>query len=122
MKSYWTTHKGARIFIADFSNYGSDAVAVQAEADYIIQSLEQEPIASVASVTHVDGTFANEQTMRILMKLVPVTNKYIKKRCVVGVRGFRKHLLAGFTRITGCAQFTLFDSMEQALDFLAGGR
>jgi len=118
MKSRWTAHKGVRIFIADFSNYGGDVAAVQAEADNIIQLLQNEPPASVFSVTHVDGTFANEQTMRAFMSLVPVTNKHIKKRCVVGVRGFRKHLLAGFTRITGRAQFVICDTMEEAFDFL----
>ncbi|MDD2923137.1 MAG: hypothetical protein PHQ36_12700 [Anaerolineales bacterium] len=119
MKSRWITHKGARIFIADFSDYSADADAVQAEADYVVQLLQLEPPDSVLSIAHVDGTFANEKTMRTLMNLVPVTNKYVKKRCTVGVRGFRKHLLAGFTRITGRAQFTLFDTMEEALDFLA---
>lgn len=119
MKSRWITHKGARIFIADFSNYGGDAAGVQAEADYIAQILQLEPPDSVLSIAHVDGTFANEKTMRSLMTLVPVTNKYVKKRCTVGVRGFRKHLLAGFTRLTGRAQFTIFDTMEEAMDFLA---
>ena len=119
MKSHWTTHKGVRIFVSDFSNYGSDAATVQEEADYIAQLLQVEPPDSVLSVAYVDGTFANEKTMRILMSLVPVTNKYVKKRCVVGVRGFRKHLLASFTRLTGRAQFAICDTMEEALDFLA---
>jgi len=118
MKSRWTIHKGARIFIADFSNYGSDADGVQAEADYIGELLQVEPIESVLSVAHVDGTFANERTMRSLMSLVPVTNKYVKRRCVVGVRGFRKHLLAGFTKLTGRAQFTICDSLDEAFEFL----
>jgi hypothetical protein len=118
MKSRWITHNGTRIFIADFSNYGSDAVAVQAEADFIAQTLEAEPPESVLSIAHVDGTFANEKTMRTLMSLVPVTNKYVKKRCTVGVRGFRKHLLANFTRLTGRAQFMIFDTLEEAMDFL----
>lgn len=118
MKSRWTIHKGLRIFVADFSNYGSDAAGVQAEADHIAQLLQMEPPDSVLSVAHVDGTFANEKTMRALMNLVPVTNKYVKKRCVVGVRGFRKHLIAGFTRITGRAQFTILDTLEEACDFL----
>jgi hypothetical protein len=111
-------HKGIRIFIADFSDYGSDAEAVQAEADYIIKTLQAEPPDSALSVAHVDGTFANEKTMRILMNLVPVTNKYVKRRCTVGVRGFRKHLLAGFTKLTGRAQFTICDSLEEAFELL----
>jgi hypothetical protein len=122
MKSHWTIHKGTRIFIADFSHYSSDAAGVQAEADHISHLLQQEQPESVLSIANVDGTFANDKTMRSLMNLVPITNKYVKTRCVVGVRGFRKHLLAGFTRLTGRAQFKIFDTMEEALDFLAGLR
>jgi hypothetical protein len=118
MKSRWINYKGVRIFIADFSNYSGDADAVQAEADYIAQALQLEPPESVLSVTHVDGTFANEKTMRVLMSLVPVTNKHVKNRCVVGVRGFRKHLLAGFTRLSGRAQFTICDTLDEAFEFL----
>ena len=118
MKSHWVEHKGARIFIADFSNYGSDANGVQAEADYIAKALQVEPPESVLSIAYVDGTFANDKILRALMSLIPVTNKYVKKRCVVGMRGFRKHLLAGFTRLTGRAQFTICDTLEEAMDFL----
>jgi hypothetical protein len=119
MKSRWISHKGTRIFIADFSNYGSDTEGVQAGANYIGELLQKEPPESVLSIAHVDGTFANEKTMRSLMTLVPITNKYVKNRCVVGVRGFRKHLLAGFTRLTGRAQFTIFDTLEEASEYLA---
>ena len=119
MKSRWTVHKGARIFIADFSNYGSDAEAVRSETAYIATMLMNEPVESVLSVAYVDGTFANEKTMGALMQLVPVTTKYIKKRCVVGVRGFRKHLLAGFTKLTGRAQFTICDTLEEAYELLS---
>lgn len=118
MKSRWIIYKGVRIFIADFSNYGSDAEGVQAEAEHITRLLQLERPDSVLSIAHVDGTFANERTMRSLMTLVPVTNKYVKERCVVGVRGFRKHLLAGFTKLTGRAQFRICDTLDEAYDFL----
>ena len=118
MKSHWINHNGARIFIADFSNYGSDSTAIQAEADHIIQLLQTEPAASVLSITNIEGTLSNESTIRILTSLVSVTNKHVKTRCVLGIHGFRKHLLAGFTRLTGRAQFNIFETQEEAIEFL----
>src|SRR5688500_13908067 len=86
MKSRWVNHKGVRIFISDFSNFGTDAAAMQEEANSIIELIQKEAPASVLSLALVEGTHANEHTMRVLQNLVPVTNKYIKARCIVGLR------------------------------------
>jgi hypothetical protein len=120
MKSRWITHKNVRIFIADFSDYGSNAMGIKEEADYIVQMLTSEPEGSVLSVANVDGTVPSESIMKAFNQLVPVTNRHVKARCVVGVRGFRKQLVAAFTRLSGRAQFKIFDSMDEALDYMAG--
>jgi hypothetical protein len=118
MKSRWVNHKGVRIFISDFSNFGTDAAAMQEEANGIIELIQKEPPASVLSLALVEGTHANEHTMRVLQSLVPVTNKYVKARCIVGLHGFRKHLIAAFARITGRAQFVIFETVEEGMDHL----
>ena len=119
MKSRWAYHKGKRIFIADFSNYGSDAKAVKAETQYIASLLKNEPDHSVLSIASVDGTFANEDVLRALVELVPISNKYIKRRAVTGVTGFRRHFLDAFAKVVGDLKFSVFDTMEQAMDWLA---
>ncbi len=119
MKSRWVNHKDARIFIADFSNYANDAQALRAECNYILHLLRDEPLHSVVSVSYIDGTFANEDIIRALVELAGQTNKFIRKRAVVGVSGFRRHFLDVFAKVVGDLKFSVFDTLEQALDWLA---
>lgn len=118
MKSRWITHKGMRIFVSDFSNFGTDVGAMQHEAQGILEVLTKEPRNSVLSLALVEGTNANESTMGTLQELVAQTNPFIKARCIVGLRGFRKHLLAAFARLTGRAQFVIFETIDEAKDHL----
>lgn len=118
MQSHWLTHKGEQVFIADFSHYGSDASKVAAECEAIKAELADQPTHSVLSITYVDGTLANEDIIKHLVELVPVTNKYIKKRGVVGVSGYRRHLLYAFSKVVGPLTFSVFDKMEEALDWI----
>ena len=118
MKSHWVEHKGKRIFITDFSRLGSDAESLQAEAAAVIQALKNEPPNSVLAITNVEHTIANEKTMRILRETLPHTNPFVRARAVVGVHGFRKHIVAAFTRLTGRTQFIIFETMEEALDWI----
>jgi len=50
-----------------------------------------------------------------LVDLVSVTNKYIKKRAVVGVSGYRRHLLYAFSKVVGDLKFSVFDTLDEAL-------
>jgi hypothetical protein len=115
MKSRWIIHEGARVFIADFSYQGHDGAAIAAECESIKAALAEEPAHSVLSITYVEGTLANEDIIGHLVKLVPQTNKYIKKRGVVGVSGYRRHLLYAFTKVVGELKFSVFDTMDEAL-------
>jgi len=121
MKSRWVNHKGVRIFIADFSGYGSNSTALRAECNYVIHMLRDEPLHSVISVSNVEDTFANEDVIRALVELASQTNTFIKKRAVIGVSGFRRHFLDVFSKVVGDLKFSVFDTLEQALDWLAEG-
>jgi hypothetical protein len=118
MQSHWTYHQGVRIFLADLSNYGANATAVEAETQYIVQILNAEPDNSVLSLTNVSGTFANEDILRALSALLPVTNKKVRRRAVTGVSGFRRHFLEAFAAIVGNAKFFAFDTAEEAYEWL----
>ncbi|MDX9991638.1 MAG: hypothetical protein RBS68_06255 [Anaerolineales bacterium] len=119
MQSHWVYHHGVRIFLADFSHYGANAAAVQAETQYIIQILNGEPDHSVLSLTNMEATFANEDILRALSELLPVTNKKVRRRAVTGVSGFRRHFLDAFAATVGNAKFSAFDSDEEAYQWLA---
>ena len=118
MKSHWVEQKGTRVFITDFSRMGSDWEGLQEEAAAVIETLKSEQPNSVRAITNVEHTIANENTMRVLRETLPHTNPYVRVRAVVGVHGFRKHLVAAFTRLTGRAQFIIFETMEEALDWI----
>jgi hypothetical protein len=120
MKSHWIEHKGIRVFITDFSRLGSDWESLQAEASAVVTALKNEQPNSVRAITNVEHTIANEDTMRILRETLPNTNPYVRVRAVVGVHSFRKHLVAAFTRLTGQAQFKIFETMDEALDWIVG--
>jgi hypothetical protein len=120
MKSRWISHKGVRVFIADFSNFKDDGVGVRAESQAIIKELEVEPVRSVLSVTNAEGTFANEDIMKAFVELVPITNKRVKRRALVGVAGFRRHFIYALARVIGDINFTVFDTMPEALDWIVG--
>lgn len=119
MKSRWVTHKGVPIFIADFSHRGSNADEIAAECQAIRQELRGRPPHSVRSVSYVEGTLANEDIIHHLLDLVKETNQYIQCRAVVGVSGYRRYLLYAFSKAVGELKFNVFDTLEEALDWLA---
>lgn len=118
MKSHWVEHKGKRVFISDFSNYRDDGAGVRAEAQAIIKELEHEPVHSVMAITNAEGTFANEDIMKAFVNLVPITNKQVKRRALVGVSGFRRHFVYALAKVIGDVNFTVFDTMAEALDWI----
>jgi hypothetical protein len=118
MKSRWIYHNSVKIFLADFSNYADDGNGVKAETRYIISLLSNEPDQSVLSLTTVEGTFANEDIMRALSDLLPVSNKKVKRRAVIGVTGFRRHFLEALSALVGNVKFSVFDTQVQAMDWL----
>jgi len=118
MKSHWMTYQDKRVFIADFSNYGSDATILRAECEAVKAELSREAPASVRSITNAEGTFSNAETMKAFAELLPYSNKYVFRRAVVGVGGFRKYFLEAFSNLTGKARFKAFDTIERALDWI----
>jgi hypothetical protein len=118
MKSHWVEHKGKRVFISDFSNFRDDGAGVHAECQAIKSELEIEPLHSVLALTNVEGTFANEDIMKALVELVPVTNKRVKRRALIGVAGFRRHFIYALAKVVGDINFTVFDTLPEALDWI----
>jgi hypothetical protein len=119
MKSRWVTHNFKRVFIADFSNYASDAVAIRAECEAIKVEFGREKPGSVRSITNAEGMSYNADNVKVLSELLSYSNKYVFQRAVVGAGGFRKYFLETFAKLTGNASFMAFETLEQALDWIA---
>lgn len=117
MKSHWVEHKGIRVFIADFSNFGDNTEAVQKECDEIVVELKKEPLKSTRVISNATGTNATIHTVRVLKGILAKSNAYVSKRATVGVKGGRRFVLAVFNEVAA-VPLEPFDTMEQALDWI----
>ena len=118
MKSYWTTHKGKRIFVFDCSGFGSDAAALDAEAKAVVEVVTQEPLNSVLALSNGAGTTGTPAIMKILEATVSRTSPHIQRRAVIGITGMRRFLVDMVNRLSSGKPFSTFNSMEDALDWL----
>jgi len=117
MKSHWLLHKGNRIFITDFSNFGSNAGALREECDAVKAALANEPANSVCTVVDIDGTFVSEGILQAVREIIPVTNRCVKRRAIIGLSGFRRHFIFLVSKFVGDVNYTPFDTMNEALDW-----
>lgn len=118
MKSRWIVHNDQRIFFVDFTDFGSDAAALRAEAKAIIETVTQEPLNSVRSLSDARGTVGSPETLSIMRSIVARTNRYVRRRAIVGMTGPRRTLIEIMNRITGAKQFAMFDDADAAKDWL----
>ena len=114
MKSHWITYQNNRIFIADFTNLGTNQHALDEEGKAIKVALEPELTKSVLAITNVDGTYINENMINTFRSILADTNRIVKRRAVVGLGGFRRHFVFLFSKFAGNADFVAFDSLDDA--------
>jgi len=118
MKSHWMIHKDKRVFISNFSDCGTDAGMVREECSAIEKALVNEPNKSVLVIVNVEGTFVNDQILQAFRDLLPVTNKYVKRRAIIGLSGFRRHFIFLVSKFVGDVDFSPFDSLDEALEWV----
>ncbi len=122
MKSHWIEYQGKRIFFADYSGFGADTFALQAEVEWAISTLAAEPLKSVLVLVNFEGsepTFANLNVMR---RLVPRSNRAVIKRALLGLSGPSRFFITTFSNVTGGTPVVAFDSREKALTWLIGAQ
>jgi hypothetical protein len=117
MKSHWITHRGKRIFLVDYSDFGSNT-ALTEEANGIIEAVTRELPNSVLALSDVRGTTGTLDTLAIMKRVVTSTNRHVRRRAVVGVSGLRESLLDMVNRVTGNKPFAVFQDMEAAKEWL----
>ena len=115
MKSHWTTHKGKKIFYADYSQMSPDQL--KEEGASIVSVLSLEPKNSVLSLVDVRGTFGTADAMENFKAITAKTKPHVHKRAVIGVTGVRKLLLNALNQFVG-QESVAFDSIDKAKDWL----
>jgi len=118
MKSHWVEHKGKRVMIAEYSHFGSDSAGLKMEADYTLEMLHNEPFNSALVISNVEGTHASLGNVQVLMNVLPISNNFVHKRCVVGASGMAWGFIQTFNRLAGKAPLKPFHTLEEGLDWI----
>jgi hypothetical protein len=85
------THKGKKVFYADYSHMNAEELKTEvASVESIICLM---PKSSVLSLADVRGAYGTADTMSILKGITAKTKFHVQKRAVIGVTGVQKILL-----------------------------
>ncbi len=122
MKSHWMEHQGKRIFYADYSGFGADYVALQAEVEQAILMLAAEPQKSVLVLANFEGTEPSFANLNVIRRLVPRANRAVIKRALLGLSGPSRFFITTFSNVTGGTPVVAFDSRDKAFEWLVGAQ
>lgn len=120
MKSHWAEHKGKRIFVADYSDFGGDFEGLQREVDDAVNLISQEPDKSVLVLSSFENTEATMANLNVVRNLIARANHAVVKRALLGITGSRRFFITTFANVTGDTKVMAFDSKEKAMDWLVG--
>ena len=117
MRTTFTTHKGVRICVLDFSNIGSETEALRAidDARAIIGKERQ---ASVYTLTDVTGSRVTSAIRNALHELTQANKPYVVAGAVVGVTAIQAVILRGIVQVTG-RRLVAKDTRAEAMEWLA---
>ena len=117
MKSKWIEHKGKKIFYLDFSGFGYDVSALEAEMKEANPIVCAQPENSTLVITDVRGTVASKEAMPLYKAVAAKTKPYARKSAVVGITGYRKVLLQAVAIFSG-RSFGSFTDLDEAKDWV----
>jgi hypothetical protein len=118
MRSKWLEYRGKRILFQDFSGFDLQQADPLIEELAAVQAIVvQEPLASVLVLADFRETQLGRDLMSILTESSKVTQAYVKKTAVLGVRGVKRFLADTLIRMTG-QPLSFFDDETEAKDWL----
>lgn len=110
--------KGKQILLYDFSALGTeDALQLM---DYCPNLSRNMPPQSIYTLTDVTGLQFNERLTEGFKSLAQHNQPYVIAGAVVGVVAWKKVFYLAALRVSGRKNLNLFDSVEQAKEWLAG--
>ena len=119
MKSRWLEHKGKRIFYCDWSDFGYDVSALEAEVDECNRLTLAQPRNSMLSIVDVRGTVASKEAMQVFKSSSAKSKPFVRKSAVIGITGYKKVLLEAVSAFSG-QSFGIFNDLEEAKDWVVG--
>jgi hypothetical protein len=118
MKTQWVNHKGTRILLADFSNFGMDIQRAKEEMETAIHLANYEPMSSVLTLTDVRGTKGSPEMFEAMKATAGEIIPFARKRAIVGITGVQRVFLDIINKLSGNKAIVMFDDMEKAKDWL----
>ncbi len=118
MKTQWIHHKGKRVLLADFSNFGMNVADAQKEMDEAVRLARAEPHDSVCTLTDVRGTKGSPEMFAAMRATSERITPYAKRRAVVGIAGAQRVFLDIINKLAGKKSLVTFDDIDKARDWL----
>jgi hypothetical protein len=110
-------HKGARIHFWDFSGL-SPGKEMQALLNKVVATAQSQPENSVRELTDVTGAHFDTQMLNSLKELSTSVAPYVRASAMIGTSGLLHVALSAVRRVSK-RNIKVFDSREEALDWLA---
>ncbi len=118
MKSKWITHKGKKIFFADYSNFKGQTDRFKAEIADVTAILAGERKGSVSLLVDVHDTPGTAENVDILKTPAMTCRPHVWKAGVVGLTGYQRMILRTLSKPAGMPLMA-FDTLDEAKDWLA---
>jgi hypothetical protein len=117
MKSKWITHKGRKIYFADYSNFTGRYEDLKAEIGGVTTAITGEPKNSVPLLVDVRDTPGTPENVDLLKASAVACKPHVPKTGVVGVTGYRRMIMRTISKLSGMPLMA-FDTIDEAKDWL----
>ncbi|MBD3243504.1 MAG: hypothetical protein GF331_23135 [Chitinivibrionales bacterium] len=111
-------YKGKKILYEDYSD--TDPETLPPLLDKAHEIIASQPKNSVIALVNVRNTRYNTQTAQAMKQFVKSNTPYIRATAIIGLSGFQSVILHGIIQFTGRKNLHVFDTAEQAKEFLIG--
>jgi hypothetical protein len=112
----FTTHKGKRILLVDFSHCSSTKVAEVARA--VPEVVTAQPRASVLILSDYTGASLDQEALRALKESAVFDKPFVKKSAWIGAENFPQ-VFADDMKSFSRREFPAFKTRQEALEWLA---
>ena len=115
-RAKFVEHKGKQIFVMDCRDATLDEM--NAIIEECILQVRKQPEKSVFTLTISGGSAFSGETISKLKEVARDNTPYVKAGAIVGVTGLYKVVLNAVAMFSK-RRFYLFDTVDEAMDFLA---
>lgn len=118
IKSRWVVWNGVGILHLDYSGFKQDIEGLREEVRQADEEIQREPKGSVLVLIDLRDTVATGAVVSLFKESSALTNPYVRKHALIGVTGMKRFLADKVAKLAR-RPMRLFDTPEQALDWLA---